>query len=237
MKIGIDIPAIDDVRDLRTTDFDEFTGTVRSFLDTIDPSEVVNAITPDDIANANFHPNGFFVLRLTDPDKKDEGQIRIHLWHPDVVKIPEADTHRHPWHLGSKVLYGLYLEQLAEAAEVAEEDANFHSVRLENNPTTGIDNPVDPIPLRVDLADPDTYREGASHYMDESKYHYTPMASGLLVTLPVMGGEITPHRRILVPKGAHPKSIENPYPTVTEADAKTMWRHVQLAQQALRNQS
>lgn len=238
MRLGVDLPSLKGT-DLRTPDFEEFRGNVGEFLQQVDPAEVIGKLTLDLVQETDYHPNGFWIVRLTDPARKDEdGQVRIHLW-PNAAADCDPDVHRHPWHLGSLVMVEDYAEQIADVTAIDDPAAaNYFSYRQEHDAARGVDMQVDPLPLDVQLSDLETYPVGSVHFMSEDQYHVTPPGptDRLAITMPVMGSALTINRRRLISADRPVTEVQHPYPKVEKPAALEVWRKIEIAQRALRNQ-
>jgi hypothetical protein len=233
MKLKTGVPGLEDVSSIEFDDFSEYT---TRFFDTVVPREILCAIEYSDIVQAESHPNGFYIIRLSDPQRKLDGQVRIHIWQADSnIDRSKAEIHKHPWHLASKVLFGKYVEQIADVKHVEDEEAaNYISIRMERDIDTGNNRYVDPEFVSVELSKPHVYETGSTHYLSEPTYHHTPINStGLVVTMPIMGCSLNDQRRFLAPIGNISRPVEDLHHRGTEDEVDAIWLQVQEAVQTI----
>lgn len=230
MKLGATLPSYEQ---LGAAKFDEFCEHTSAFLEAIDAGEALDAISFDDVATAESHPNGFYIIRLTDTARKQDGQVRIHLWHADEqLDRDEGEIHKHPWHLASKILHGVYLEQVATVTPVSDvAEANYMNIRMARDPNGGdINVHEDHRPVKVELSEQETYDVGESHFIPEPVFHHAPVPSDrLVVTLPIMGRVLTSERRFLAPINQTATPIEAPHPKASEQSVSMLWEQLEAA--------
>jgi hypothetical protein len=216
--------------ELASPHYDEFSGAASEHFTQVDPDDVLECITHEDLQNARWNPAGGFLVLMHPYSPKDrtQGQFRIHVW-PRGIDRTDAEPHWHPWHLASLVqgeVDSEYVEQLVTTALVEEgEDADFEAFKSQHNPANVNEIRLTSMGLvKAKFSDQYTYGRGQVHMLPSGEYHFTPVSDDrLLVTAALMGPTL--HAASNLKKvNSNVGSIEPPRQQL--ADIDKVWRQI-----------
>ena len=167
-----------------------------------------------------------------------EPEIRIHLWHPRLVRegiVGQGDAHDHRFDLVSTVVHGRLYETLYERTESLGAD-RFDAWHVENARSAsdrGFDGDCRPVESAIPMVTRSrVHPAGTTYDLPRGRFHRTQV-DGLAITLCSMH-EKRGQARLLVPHGTEPVHAFNAHHASLSATHETMAAVVEEALAALR---
>lgn len=160
-------------------------------------AEVIGEVIPNlENYSGRWHPNGFMVFQLG--TNTDLGTLRLHIWPNSFREMSEkanADTiHDHAWHLSSKILAGVYRDELYDVSEVSsqiseEERAQqglLRVFRVNYDPNLPDSLVTDGTFARPILREHRNVSSGGHHFIEAGVFHKTTIPEDKLVATLVL---------------------------------------------------
>ena len=130
----------------------------------------------------SMHADGFIKVPIGPEDGINDGQLRIHLWLPNRQRTGEP--HSHPWHLGSYVMHGVYVEELPQIVPDPDGLFEVHTVTYGES-SDDRDAVMAGERARIEDAEIAEYPAGSYHWIP-SRIHHRTYDSGGMVTVAAM---------------------------------------------------